>query len=127
MDRRELEAFEASVLADDEVRRMLEDITRSVAVEVQQQSPRRLDVTAALWLVGLASLWQLAKVGIHHLRGMSDTAVLQQQVAVIAEVKALGYDEKQAAQVVERLLKGIRTRPNDDAVLKTLLKMFLKP
>ena len=123
MDRRELEAFEASVLADDEVRRMLEDITRSVAVEVQQQSPRRLDVTAALWLVGLASLWQLAKVGIHHLRGMSDTAVLQQQVAVIAEVKALGYDEKQAAQVVERLLKGIRTRPNDDAVLKALLKM----
>ena len=123
MDRRELEAFEASVLADDEVRRMLEDITRSVAVEVQQQSPRRLDVTAALWLVGLASLWQLAKVGIHHLRGMSDTAVLQQQVAVIAEVKALGYDEKQAAQVVERLLKGIRTRPNDDAVLKTLPKM----
>ena len=74
MDRRALEAFEASVLADDEVRRMLEDITRSVAVEVQQQSPRRLDVTAALWLVGLAGLWQLVKVGIHHLRGMSDTA-----------------------------------------------------
>jgi hypothetical protein len=35
MDRQELEAFEASILADDEVRRMLEDITRSVAVEVQ--------------------------------------------------------------------------------------------
>jgi hypothetical protein len=28
MDRRELEAFEASVLADEEVRRMLEGITR---------------------------------------------------------------------------------------------------
>jgi hypothetical protein len=55
-DRRELEAFEARVLADDEVRRMLEDITRSVAMEVQQQSPIRVDVTAALWLVGLAGL-----------------------------------------------------------------------
>ena len=124
MDRRELEAFETRVLADDEVRRMLEDITHSVAVEVQQQSPTRIDVTMGLWLVGLVGLWQLAKVGIQHLRGMSDTAVLQKQVAVIAEVKALGYDEKQAAQVVERLLKGIRTRPDDDSVLKALQKML---
>ena len=103
---------------------MLEDVTHSVAVEVQQQSPTRIDVTMGLWLVGLAGLWQLAKVGIQHLRGMSDTAVLQKQVAVIAEVKALGYDEKQAAQVVERLLKGIRTRPDDDSVLKALPKML---
>ena len=124
IDRRELEAFEASVRADDEVRRMLEDITHSVAVEVQQQSPTRIDVTMGLWLVGLAGLWQLFKVGIHHLRGLSDTAVLQTLVEVIAEVKALGYDEKQAAQVVERLLKGIRTRPDEDSVLKALQKML---
>lgn len=123
MNRRELEAFEASVLADDEVRRLLEDITSSVAEEVSSQSPKR-DVTLGLWLVGLVSLWQLAKVGIQHVRGMSDTAVLRQQVAVIAEGKALGYDEKHAAQVVERLLKGIRTRPNDDAVLKALQKLL---
>ena len=124
IDRQELEAFEASVLADDEVRRMLEDITHSVAVEVQQQSPTRFDVTMGLWLVGLASLWQLAKVGIHHLRGLSDTAVLHKQVEVIAEVKTLGYDEKQTTQVVERLLKGIRTRPDNDTVLKALQKML---
>ena len=124
IDRRELEAFEASVLADDEVRRMLEDITHNVAVEVQQQSPTRIDVTMGLWLVGLASLWQLAKVGIQHLRGLSDTAVLQKQVEVVAAVKALGYDEKQAAQVIERLLKGIRTRSDDDMVLKALQKML---
>jgi hypothetical protein len=124
MNRRELEAFEMRVLADDEVRHMLEDITGSVAVEVPQQSPKRLDVTAALWLVGLAGLWQLAKIGIHHLRGMSDTAVLQKQVEVIETVKALGYDEKYAAQVVERLLKSIRTRSDDDSVLKSLQKML---
>jgi len=124
MDRRELEAFEARVLADDEVRRMLQDVTDSVAAEVQQQSPTRIDVTMGLWLVGLASLWLLAKVGIHHLRGLSDTAVLQKQVEVIAQVKALGYDEKHATQVVERLLKSIRTRPSDDAVLKTLRKVL---
>jgi hypothetical protein len=124
IDRRELEAFEANVLADDEVRRMLEDITHSVAVEVHQQSPTRVDVMMGLWLVGLASLWQLAKVGIHILREMSDIVVLQKQVEVIAEVKSLGYDEKQAAQVVERLLKSIRTRPDDDTVLKALQKML---
>ena len=125
MGRRELEAFEASVLADDEVRRMLEDITHCVDEEVQQQSPTRVDVAMGLWLVGLAALWQLAKVGIHHLRGMSDAAVLQKQVEVIAEVKDLGYDEKQTTQVVERLLKSIRTRPDDDSVLKSLQKMLL--
>jgi hypothetical protein len=124
MDRRELEAFEASVLADDEVRHMLEDITRGVAVEVPYQPPTRVDPILGLWLVGLAALWQLAKVGIHHLRGMSDAAVLQKQIEVVAEVKALGYDEKHAAQVVERLLKSIRTRPNDDSALKTLQKML---
>jgi hypothetical protein len=124
IDRRELEAFEASVLADDEVRRMLEDVTRSVAMEVQQQSPRRVDVTMGLWLVGLASLWQLAKVGIHHLRGLSDPAVLQKQVEVIAKVKTLGGDEKQAAQLVECLFKLIRARPDDDSMLKALQKML---
>jgi hypothetical protein len=124
MDRRELEALETRVLADDEVRRLLEDVTRSVAVEMPQPAPIRVDPTLGLWLVGLAALWQLAKVGIHHVRGMSDTALAQQQVEVIAEVKALGCDEKQAVQVVERLLKSIRTRPEDDAVLKTLQKML---
>jgi uncharacterized protein (UPF0335 family) len=124
IDRQKLEAFEASVLVDDEVRRMLEDITRSVSMEMQQQSPKRLDVTAALWLVGVAGLWQLVKVGIHHLRGMSDTSMLQKQIEVVAEVKTLGYDEKQTTQVVERLLKGIRKRPDDDSVLKTLQKML---
>jgi hypothetical protein len=48
MDKRELEAFEVSVLADDEIQRMLEDVTRSVTVEVEQQSPRRVDVTMGL-------------------------------------------------------------------------------
>jgi hypothetical protein len=86
MDRRELESFEARVLADDEVRRMLEDATRGVAVEAPPQSPTRVDPTIGAWLVGLAALWQLAKVGIHHLRGMSDTTVLQKQFEVIAEV-----------------------------------------
>jgi hypothetical protein len=124
IDRRELEVFEASILADNEVRHMLEDVTHSVAVEVQQQSLTRVDVTLGLGLVGLASLWQLAKVGIQHLRGLSDTAVLQKQIEVIAEVKALGYDEKQTTQVVERLLKLIRTRPDDDSVLKALQKML---
>ena len=50
--------------------------------------------------------------------------MLQQQVEVIAKVKDLGYDEKQTTQVVERLLKSIRTRPDDDTVLKALQKML---
>jgi hypothetical protein len=83
---------------------------------------------AEAWLVPSPthdqSIPPLVKVGIQHLRGMSDTTVLQKRIEVIAEVKALGYDEKHAAQVVERLLKSIRTRPDDDSVLKTLQKML---
>lgn len=124
IDMRELEAFETRVRAEDCLRAMLEDVTRSVADEVESQSRTRLDPTAGLWLVGLVALWQIVKVGIQHLRGMSEVKVLEQQVAVIAEVKALGYDEKHAIQVVERLLKGIRTRPDDDTVLKALQKML---
>jgi hypothetical protein len=35
--------------------------------------------------------------------------VLQQQIEVIAEEQALGYDDRPATQVVECLLKGLRT------------------
>ena len=124
LDMRELEAFEAIVRADDGLRHMLEDVTSKVAVEVERQSPTRVDPTAGLWLVGLASLWLLVKVGINHLRGMSDVNVLQKQVEVVARLKELGYDPKQATQVIEHLLKGIRTRPNDDSAIKTLQKMI---
>lgn len=124
IDMRELEAFEASVRADNGLRHMLEGVTSQVAVEVEHQSPTRVDPTAGLWLVGLAGLWLLVKVGINHLRGMSDVNALQKQVEAIARLKELGYDPKQATQVLEHLLKGIRTRPNDDSVIKTLQKML---
>jgi hypothetical protein len=55
---------------------------------------------------------------------MSDASLLQKEIEMIAEVKALGYNEKQAAQVVERLFKSIRTRPDDDSILKSLQKML---
>ena len=73
--------------------------------------------------MGLVSLWQLARVGIQYLRGMSEAEALQRLVEVIAKLKVLGYDEKHAAQVVERLLKSIRTQPDDDAVFKALQKL----
>jgi hypothetical protein len=120
----ELEAFEASIRADNGLRYMLEDVTGKVAVEVERQSPTRVDLTAGLWLVGLAGLWLLVKFGIHHLRSMSDVNALQKQVEVIARLKELGYDPKQATQVIEHLLKDIRTGPNDDTVLQTLQKLL---
>ena len=55
---------------------------------------------------------------------MSDATVLREQIEVIAKMKALGCDEKQAAQVIERLLKSLRMRPDDDSVLKSLQKML---
>ena len=118
-----LEAFEIQVRADEALRTMLEDLTRSVAAEGQSQARTRVDPTAALWLVGLAVLWKLVKAGIEHLRGLSEVALVARQLELIRETQALGCDAKQATQVVERLLKGLRTRPDNDPVLQRLLKM----
>jgi hypothetical protein len=124
MEIRELEAFEACVRADDGLRTMLENVTRSVADEGERQPPLRvIDPADGLWLVALAGLWQVVKVGIQYVRGLSEMQIVAQRLEIIARVKALGFDEKHAVQVVERLLKDIRTRPDDDAVTKTLLKM----
>lgn len=122
-ERQEIEAFEGQVQADEALRSMLEDVTRSVAAEGERPSPTRLDPMAGLWLVGVVGLWKLAKAGIEYLRGLSEVALVAKQLELIREMQALGCDAKQATQVVERLLKGIRARPDDDAVLKRLLKI----
>ena len=118
IDMRELEAFEANVQADDDVRQMLEEITRDAAGEVPPEAVTKADPVLGLSIVALAGLWLLLKVGINHLRGMSDAQILDQEIDKIGKLKELGYDEKQAAAVVQRLLKRIRTRPDDDSVLR---------
>ncbi len=47
-----------------------------------------------------------------------------QQIDKIGKLKELGYDEKQASAVVQRLLKRIRTRPEDDSVLSAMTKLL---
>src|SRR5574341_98401 len=115
MEMRELEAFEVRVRADDGLRAMLENVTCSVADEGERQSSLRvIDPTDGLWLVALAGLWQVVKVGIQYLRGLSEMQVLGKRLEIIARVKELGFDEKHAVQMVERLLKDIRARSEDD-------------
>lgn len=62
----------------------------------------------------------LCSPGFH----LAKSSVHYQQVDIIADLQELGYDAKQATQVVERLLQGLRTRPNDNAVIKTIQKML---
>jgi len=69
-------------------------------------------------------LWKVVKAGIDHLRGLSEIALVARQRELIRDMQALGCDAKHATQVVERLLKGIRTRPDNDAVLKKLLHIL---
>lgn len=124
IDSRELEGFEEHVQADESLRNLITEATTGVAAETHLVSPTRMVPVMGLWLVGLSGLWLLGKVGINHLRNMSETHALEKQVEVIAKLHELGHDETQSAQVVENLLKGIRTRPDDDAVLKTLQKVI---
>lgn len=124
IDSRELEAFEEQVQSDESLRHLIIEATKGITAETDLVSPTRFDPAMGLWLVGLSGLWLLVKVGINHLRSMSEANALQKQVEVIARLKELGYDETQSAQVVENLLKGIRARPGDDSVLKTLQKLL---
>jgi hypothetical protein len=55
INRGKLAAFAVSALADNEVWRLLADVTSSVAVEGQRQLPGRVDVMVGLWLAGLAA------------------------------------------------------------------------
>ena len=84
MELRELEVFEARVRADGDLRTMLENLTCSVADEGERQSPLRvIDPTDGLWLVALAGLWQVVKVGVQYLRGLSEMQVLEKRLEII--------------------------------------------
>ncbi len=117
------EALAIQVRADAARRTMREALPRSVAAEGQSQARTRVDPTAGVWRVGLAGLWKLVKAGIAHRRGLREVALVARQLELIRATQALGCDAKQATQGVERLRKGLRTRPDNDPVLQRLLKM----
>ncbi len=80
-------------------------------------------VCAAAFLDQAAAAWKLLSVGIDTLRTMSEDATAQRRIQLIRELQEMGY-ERQAPFIVDRLLKEMRERPEDDPVLKKLTEMY---
>jgi hypothetical protein len=54
---------------------------------------------------------------------MSEDLTLERRIQLIAELWEMGY-ERQAPLIVDRLLKEMRERPEDDPVLKKLTDIY---
>ena len=80
-------------------------------------------MSAGLSLVAVAALWKLLSVGIGALRRMSEDATIERRIQLIRQLQEMGY-ERQAPFIVDRLLREMRERSEDDPVLKKLTEMY---
>ena len=121
---RELEAFEEAVRRAPAARAFVEE-TAGVATSVATESaPMRFDVGPQdAWLLALAALWQIVKIGIDHLRALSETKLVEQRIKIVEELAKSGGDKKAAEAIVEAQLSSIQSRAVNDSVLEDLKKL----
>jgi hypothetical protein len=73
--------------------------------------------------VAVAALWKLLSVGVGALRMMSEDLTLERRIQHIRELQDMGY-ERLAPLIVDRMIKEMRERPEDDPVLKKLTDIY---
>lgn len=100
-----------------------------VAGEAEQKeiagAQRDLDpVSVSLSLVVVAALWKLINIGISTLKRMSEDATVQCRIELIKQLQEMGYN-RQAPLILERMIREMRERPDNDQMLKKLTDMFL--
>jgi hypothetical protein len=118
----ELEVFQTQLRSTPEVETLVDKIAHEASLHEMTTGQRADPGTVALSLVAAAALWKLLSVGIATLRSMADDATLHRRIAMIRDLQELGYD-RQAPFILERLHHELRERPEDDPVLKALIKI----
>jgi hypothetical protein len=118
----ELEVFQTQLRSAPEVETLVDKIAQEASLHAMTTGQRADPGTVALSLVAAAALWKLLSVGIATLRSMADDATLHRRIAMIRDLQELGYD-RQAPFILERLHHELRERPEDDPVLKALIKI----
>ena len=117
----ELEGFEKRVQGSAVIRPFLADIVSGGSVSSDGRSRDLADVgIAGLWAVANVGLLLLLKMGVDHLRGMSELAIAKRRLKLIDELVKDGYDRAEASSLIERLLTRIRSEPDNSAVLESL-------
>ncbi len=118
----ELEAFQTQLQSVPEVTTLLDAIAQDASLQEITAGQRADPGSVALSLVAAAALWKLLSVGVETLRSMAHDATLQRRIDMIRELQQLGY-ERQAPFILERLHNELRQRPEDDPILKALIKI----
>ena len=120
----DIEQFQAKIQSMPEIKAIVDNVVEEAEFQESTSPTRFVDpLSASLSLVAAAALWKLLSVGIDTLRLMTETIITKRRIQLIAELQAMGY-ERQAPLIVDRLLREMRTRPENDPVLKKLTQMF---
>ena len=120
--REQIEAIEHRVLEDKILCDFLDHcLSRSRESTEHTEALKRFDVSATdLWLLGLLMLWRVAKIGVDHLRQVSEIEATRKILSDVKMLRDLGYSKAAAVSVIERLLKDIRDRSQDDPVIRAI-------
>ena len=120
----DIESLQARIQSEPELMALLDGLSEDAAFQESMSGTRLADpLSAGLSLVAVAALWRLLSVGIGTLRRMSEDAALERRIQLIRQLQESGY-ERQAPFIVDRLLKEMRERPQDDPVLNQLTKLY---
>ena len=119
----EIETFQTNIQTVPEIMALMDGVAEDAEFQESTAGTRFDPTSVGLSLVAIAALWKLLNVGIDTLRRMSEDATAQRRIQLIRELQEMGY-ERQAPFIVDRLLKEMRERPEDDPVLKKLTEMY---
>ena len=120
----DIETFQSSLQSQPEIMALLDAVSADAAFQESMSATRAVDpLSASLSLVAVAALWRLLQLGIGTLRRMSEDATLKRRIELIRQLQQAGY-EREAPLIVDRLLKEMRGRPDDDPLLKKLIALY---
>jgi hypothetical protein len=67
------------------------------------------------------ALFLLVKLGVDHLRKLSDVDAAGKLIGLVKQLTESGFNGQQSTQVIERLLKAIRSQPSDNQLIRSLV------
>ena len=127
----QFDRFERIVREDESLAPFLKDIAAGASggakTETRSLGPDAfISIDAALFGVAVCALWSVVRIGIDHLRGLSEDRRVARQTEIVADLVSQGFSAKEATAVVTALLNGIQKRSADDPILKACLSVYQK-
>ncbi len=123
-DTNAIELFQTRIQSVPEIAVLVNGVSEDAEVRESTNGTKIGDpMSIGLSLVIVAALWKLLNIGIGALRTMSEDTTAERRIQLIRQLQEMGYD-RQAPFIVDRLLKEMRERPEDDPVLTKLTELY---